>query len=237
MKYVGSKNRICKYIVPIIQNEITNETKGYLEPFVGGANVIDKTKCRNKIGCDINKYLISLLRVVRDNPQLLPKTITESMYYNVKNHKEQYDDWYVGLVGFCATYGSKWFGGYARGTKSDGTTKRDMANEAIRNLLKQSNSLKGCKFKCLSYLDIPKNLSGYVIYCDPPYRGTTGYKDGINYKQFYKWCREMSKKNTVFVSEYDMPDDFVCVCEVGHKTTLKVKEHEKRIERLFVVGD
>lgn len=237
MKYVGSKNRICKYIVPIIQNEITNETKGYLEPFVGGANVIDKIKCRNKIGCDINKYLISLLRVVRDNPQLLPKTITESMYYNVKNHKEQYDDWYVGLVGFCATYGSKWFGGYARGTKSDGATKRDMANEAIRNLLKQSNSLKGCKFKCLSYLDIPKNLSGYVIYCDPPYRGTTGYKDGINYKQFYKWCREMSKRNTVFVSEYDMPDDFVCVCEVRHKTTLKVKEHEKRIERLFVVGD
>lgn len=235
MKYVGSKNRICKYIIPIIQGEITNKTKGYLEPFVGGANVIDKIKCKKKIGCDINKYLISLLRVVRDNPQLLPETVTEDVYCDVRDHKEQYDNWYVGLVGFCATYGSKWFGGYARGLKSDGVTKRDIANEAIRNLLKQSSSLRGCKFKCLSYLDIPKNISGYVIYCDPPYRGTTGYKDSINYEQFYEWCREMSKKNVVFVSEYDMPDDFVCIWKGEHETTLKVKEHEKRIEKLFVL--
>lgn len=235
MKYVGSKNRICNHIVPIIQSKITSKTKGYLEPFVGGANVIDKIRCKNKIGCDTNRYLISLLRVVRDSPQLLPETITEQTYYRVRDHKEQYDDWFVGLVGFCATYGSKWFGGYARAFKADGITKRDMANEAIRNLLKQSNRLRGCKFKHLSYLDIPQNINGYVIYCDPPYRGATGYKDDINYEQFYKWCRNMSKKNTILVSEYNMPDDFVCIWKKEHKTILKVKEHEKRIEKLFVL--
>ena len=37
MKYMGSKSRIAKYIVPIIQEYIDkNEIKNYLEPFVGG---------------------------------------------------------------------------------------------------------------------------------------------------------------------------------------------------------
>lgn len=38
-----------------------------------------------------------------------------------------------------------------------------------------------------------------------------------------------------FVSEYDMPDDFVCIWKGEHETILKVKEHEKRIEKLFVL--
>ena len=49
MKYMGSKSRICKYIVPIIQQYIDkNNIKKYWEPFVGGANVIDKIKCAKK---------------------------------------------------------------------------------------------------------------------------------------------------------------------------------------------
>ena len=43
MRYRGSKSRLSKYLVPIIQNEInTNCSKYYLEPFVGGANISDK---------------------------------------------------------------------------------------------------------------------------------------------------------------------------------------------------
>ena len=37
---MGSKNRLCKEIVPIIQSYVNN-SNGYLEPFVGGANVIE----------------------------------------------------------------------------------------------------------------------------------------------------------------------------------------------------
>nr|WP_319571429.1 DNA adenine methylase [uncultured Draconibacterium sp.] len=40
MKYMGSKNRIAKHILPIILKNRTNEL--YVEPFVGGANLIDK---------------------------------------------------------------------------------------------------------------------------------------------------------------------------------------------------
>lgn len=48
MIYMGSKNRLSKHLIPIIQSYITENTVGYLEPFVGGANVIDKIKCDRK---------------------------------------------------------------------------------------------------------------------------------------------------------------------------------------------
>lgn len=49
---MGSKNRITKYIVPIIQKYIDeNNIQTYIEPFVGG-NVIDKVSCDIRIGSD-----------------------------------------------------------------------------------------------------------------------------------------------------------------------------------------
>lgn len=50
MKYMGSKSRIAKDIVPILQRYIDeNNIDTYVEPFVGGANVIDKIKCKNEL--------------------------------------------------------------------------------------------------------------------------------------------------------------------------------------------
>ena len=50
---MGSKSRISKQIVPIIQRYIQeNNINIYYEPFVGGANVIDKIECNHKIGSD-----------------------------------------------------------------------------------------------------------------------------------------------------------------------------------------
>lgn len=88
MQYMGSKNRMSKELVPIIQNYITENTVGYIEPFVGGANVIDKIKCKNKIGYDIHKELIALLKYSQENE--LPETISEEEYNQVKNNKEDY---------------------------------------------------------------------------------------------------------------------------------------------------
>ena len=58
MKYMGSKSRIAKHIVPIIQRYIDDaNATTYYEPFVGGCNVIDKIKCEVRYGRDTNKYL------------------------------------------------------------------------------------------------------------------------------------------------------------------------------------
>ena len=43
MVYMGSKNRYAPYIVPILQKTIDkHNVNTYIEPFVGGANIIDK---------------------------------------------------------------------------------------------------------------------------------------------------------------------------------------------------
>ena len=60
---MGSKSRIAKYIVPIIQNYIDkNYITKYIEPFCGGCNIIDKIKCDNKIASDSHKYLIEMFK-------------------------------------------------------------------------------------------------------------------------------------------------------------------------------
>ena len=205
MKYVGSKNRLAKELIPIIQSYITDDTKGYLEPFVGGANMIDKISCNNKFGCDIHEELIELLKYIQNTNNVLPTTITEEEYNKVRLNKDKYEKWYIGFVGFCATFGAKYFGGYARGFKEDKITPRDIPAESIRNIEKQRKNLQNIKFKCCSYDEINKNIKDFVIYCDPPYKGTLKYTTDFDYDKFYKWCKEMTKNNIVLISEYWMP--------------------------------
>ena len=239
MWYIGSKNKLSKDLVPIIQSYITSDTKGYLEPFVGGGNIIDKIQCNNKIGCDIHKQLIELLKYTRDYSYLIPDIIAEEEYNKVKSNKEQYEDWYLGLIGFCATFGAKYFGGYARNSKGDNSGKR--TKSAIKNLKKQAPNLQNIKFKCCDFRDIPKDkIKGYVIYCDPPYKNTTKYKTGdFPYEEFYQWCKDMSKDNVVLVSEYNMPDDFTCIWQKETKVNFDSNrksndEKNKRVEKLYI---
>ena len=239
MWYVGSKNRLSKELVPIIQSYINKDTKMYIEPFVGGANMIDKIQCNKKIGSDLHKQLIELLKYARDYSELIPEVILEETYKEVKDNKNKYEDWYVGLVGFCATFGAKYFGGYAR-SKAD-KFNGEKSYLAIKNLKKQAPNLKGIVFYNCSFLDLPKDkINNCVIYCDPPYRDTTKYKtEEFPYEEFYQWCRDMSKNNTVLISEYNMPDDFTCIWEKETKVNFDSnrtsgEDKNKRIEKLYI---
>ncbi|KFZ25989.1 MAG: D12 class N6 adenine-specific DNA methyltransferase [Candidatus Izimaplasma bacterium HR2] len=189
MKFVGSKNRLCKYIIPIIQEIIDDSNcDGYLEVCVGGANVIDKINHNNKIGSDIHKELIALLNYIKILNNPLPTTITEEEYKQVKNNKNNYPNWYIGLVGFCATYGSRYFQGFARGFKADKITPRDIPNEGIRNIEKQRKNLTDVKFYCKNFNEYTnEEINNYVIYCDIPYRSTKRYPEQpkFNYEEFY----------------------------------------------------
>lgn len=234
MKYVGSKNRLSKDLVPIIQEFIDdNNIKHYYEPFVGGCNLIDKIKCENKYGSDIHPYLIALLKQAQTDTSVFPETISEEKYKLVRVNPQNYPDWYVGLVGFCASYNGKWWGGYANGVKTKIGTIRNYTDEAIRNLVKQSPNLKDIKFDCFSF-EFNTHLSNYVIYCDIPYRNSTKYAtDDFPYERFYDWAREMSKDNIVLVSEYWMPDDFECIWSKMLKCMLDKNSRTDKVEKLF----
>lgn len=196
--------------------------------------MIDKIKCDKRVGNDIHKELIAMFREIQNGWQI-PLHISEEEYNSVRDNKSEYPDYYVGLVGFNATFGSKYFGGYARGFKADKVTPRDIPNEALRNLSEQIPKIMDVEFLCGDYKSNEyADLKGAVIYCDPPYQGTTKYAtDSFDYDAFWNWCRKMSKDNYVFISEYNAPDDFECIWSKGVTTSLKVHEHKNRTEKLF----
>ena len=239
LKYMGSKNRIAKYILPIILKD-RKEGQYFVEPFCGGCNSLDKV-ANPRMGNDSNKYLIALLKELQTQIPFNPPHIGEKEYKDIQHNKEKYPDWLVGYAGFNLSFAAMFFGGYRR----DKAGVRNYENEARQNLLAQQNLLAGIEFSCLDYrsLHIP---DGSIVYCDPPYKGTTGYKDKFDHSAFYTWVKEKSKINTVFVSEYNMPDFAECVwekevyhilhpCRSSNLDVLSVGK--KQTEKLFRIKD
>ena len=230
MVYMGSKNRIAKELIPIITKDL-KPNQWYVEPFVGGANMIDKIEHPYKLGADNNKYLIALLEAVQ-NGQELPEHITKDEYIAVKTNKDNYPDWYVGFVGFVSSFRAKFFGGYSGYCTTKTGIQRNYIKERINNILKQN--LDGIKLVCSSYdaLDIPANS---IIYCDPPYNGTTKYKDSFDSDAFWQWCRDKAKEgHTVYVSEYNAPEDFKCIWEKQINSNLG-DTSKTATEKLFTI--
>lgn len=229
MKYMGSKNRIAKEILPIILKDRISEEQYYVEPFCGGCNLIDKVK-GNRIASDCNEYLIELYKAVQVG--FIPSdSYTEEDYKHIKENKDA-NKALAGYFGFALSYGGKWFGGWCR----DSLGKRNYVKEAYNNMLKQIPHIKDINFECSSYdeMSIPGNS---IIYCDPPYRDTTKYNTSFDYDKFYNWCREMrSKGHQIFVSEYNMPDDFKCVWQKEIVSSLtKDTGSKKAVEKLFTL--
>lgn len=75
-------------------------------------------------------------------------------------------------------------------------------------------------------------LPDSVIYCDPPYKGTASYNDCVfNHARFYDWCRKQTMP--ILISEYQMPEDFVCIDETSKAVTLSAGAPKMAIEKLF----
>ena len=228
MIYQGSKARLIKDILLYIQNCIdSNKVSLYIEPFVGGANVIQHIKRVTKIGLDTNKYLIALLKHCQNNPDLTDafEDCSFELYKEVRdsynNGDNRYEDWQKGLVGFCASYGGRFFdGGYGRDKagKSGSIYKR-----RIKYLKNEAKNFMGVSFSVQDYATINCNAitSPAFFYLDPPYAGTKQYKTKICYGQFYHWAREISKHHFVLISEYQMPSDFSPIWTKEHKVMQK----------------
>lgn len=237
MQYMGGKTRIAKEILPIILAD-RKEGQYFVEPFCGGCNVTDKV-LGNRIANDYNEYLIAMFEGLVSGEKY-PEKISRELYNDVKScfraGSDKYDMGLTGWVGFMASYRATFFGGYS-GTysctymRSNGEYK-DRVSEAVRNITKQIPKLQGVKFCSGDY----KNLlipNESIIYCDPPYMGTTGYAKGLDPDEFWQWCRErVYDGHKVYISEYQAPDDFICIWEKGIINRLNT--NKKATEKLFI---
>lgn len=247
MRYMGSKARIARHILPVIL-EGRRPGQWYVEPFVGLANVIHLVGGR-RIGADSNGHVITLLKALQSG-FVPPNSVSKREYEKLRVSKEVTP--LRAFVGFGCSFGGKWFGGYARNDANNdyclqskrsllkqfsgikGAPRNDCA-ESARSLTRQAPGVKGVRFVHSDYADlaVPANS---VVYCDPPYGGTTGYGAPFDHAEFWEWARAMSAAgHRVFVSEYAAPDDFRCVWERKVRMQLRRKDNNAvRTERLFV---
>ena len=234
MKYMGSKNRIAKYILPIILKD-RKENQYYVEPFVGGANMIDKVDS-NRIGADNNEYLIAMWRGLQKNlnrPYIIDKelySLARTAYISKDN--TTFTDFLIGWIGWMGSYNGRFFDG---GYSGHLVGKRDYITEQIRNTEAQISKIKDVLFVHSSYdkLEIPNNS---IIYCDIPYKDTKQYSSSknFNHNNFWNWAREKSQDgHEVFISEYNAPDDFECIWQMEVTNSMNTTKTYKPIEKLF----
>lgn len=228
MTFVGSKRRHARFLVPILE-AARRPDQTYVEPFCGGCNLLEHL-ANPRVANDAHRYLIEMWRALTEREWRPPWYVSEATFRHMRTHPEDYPPELVGFVGFVCAFGSCWFAGYARCK-----AKRNYAAQGARGILKQLPKLLGVEWHNEDYLALripPRSL----VYCDPPYHGTTGYAEAIgDVDVFWNWVRSLGRQgHTVFVSEYRAPDDFEVVWERETSVNIDATRGGKpRVERLF----
>ena len=235
MKYMGSKNRFAKELLPIILKN-RKDNQFYVEPFAGGCNVIDKVK-GNRLASDKSEYLIKMWCDLTQDHKFIKK-IDKDKYDRARTEfnngvNKEFTISEIGWIGFMASYNGRFFDGGYNGNYN----KRDYTKESIDNIYKQIELMKGVQFSFGNYNEIliPNNS---IIYCDIPYKGTKQYSTSKNFNHldFWQWCRDMTKNgHDVFISEYNAPNDFKCVWSKTVNNSMHNNKTYKRVEKLFTI--
>jgi DNA adenine methylase len=201
MQYMGGKAKIARQVITAILAD-TDARDTWYEPFVGGGNVMEHAAphFRRSVGSDAHPDLILMWQHVTAGG-MLPDFVTREEYQALR-HAEP--SWLRGYAGFGASFGGKWFGGY-------GVSPRDgeVVRASFRSVNRQAAvfSQADTRFRWARFGEITPPV-GSVVYCDPPYAGTTTYSTAeFDYRSFYATLRLWASDRFVYLSEYAVPDD------------------------------
>lgn len=203
MTIQGSKVKYAKYIVPILNQCITdNNINTCVDICCGGANIIKTINCENRIAIDKNPYLIALWKELQNPNFEFPSFPTRDDWDRCKNGLET-RDWYTGLVQIFTSYLARGFGG--------GYNKQEKQYWGrVHTVQKDLPYIKTIDFRHDDF-NAMLEFKNALIYVDPPYEGTKQYDISKNfpYINFWETIRQASKNNWVFVSEQHAPVDFI----------------------------
>lgn len=236
MRYQGSKiligHKMHPHIIP---------AEDYYEPFLGGGNFayhLPAGKYKRIYLSDANRYAIAFFQALRDGWEP-PVVCAEEEYLAVKlDYKSDagaYGDALKFWVGHEFSYMGKFFNKYINSCYGEPEHKLWQYRRS-RIAKARRVALMATHLVCQSYADVHP-CPGAVVYCDPPYKSTSClYNKGFSHDDFYDWCREHSRQAMVYVSEYNMPEDFVEIWEKQktHWGNMPGAEIYTRLERLYV---
>jgi DNA adenine methylase len=213
---MGGKTRVASQICAVMRAR-SRGSDTYVEPFLGGGSVaaLMAPEFRTVHLSDANESLVMLWQEVLSGwkpPGHITKPQWEALRADVRPSALK------ALAGFAASFGGKWFAGYA---SSPG---RNYVAGSTRQLVKHASGFRHAEVRHLDYIEAGAFVGpGTVVYCDPPYEGTTGYGavGSFHSAQFWDTMREWTGRGAkVFVSEYTAPDDFVPVWRLKVQVSL-----------------
>lgn len=235
MRYMGGKSRLAKSIRDVILQRVPSTDVTYWEPFVGGCGSFEiiAPEFTRSVGSDLHEDLILMWDSVIKGWEP-PQVVSQGRYKELRDEAPSAER---GFVGFGGSFSGKWFGGYAKGGFQSNGEPRNHQAESARNVLRTRNKLEGrnVTFRLGGYEEITPQ-SGDVVYCDPPYKGTSEYRDaGFNSDSFYTWAEGLAAQGVyVFVSEYESPDGWT---EIYRKERLSstdlASKRKTAVDRLF----
>jgi DNA adenine methylase len=204
MLYMGGKGRLGRHLCEqVLAN--TNRRRRYVEPFLGGGNFykhIASHFAEVYVG-DIHKDLMLMWNAAALG-WTPPGAVSEAEYKRVRASEPSP---LRGFVGFGCSFGGKWWGGYAR-SQCNGDDY--YARHAAKSVLEISKILppnvRGALCRQSYEAWTALIADDCVVYADPPYAKTTGYKGGFDHGEFWRVMTHWSDIGAhVFVSEYVAP--------------------------------
>jgi DNA adenine methylase len=234
MQYMGGKAMIARRVVQAILDD-TPHPKNWFEPFVGGGNVLEYAAPHftRSVAMDAHPDLILMWQAVASGHRP-PKFVSREQYRELRHAESSA---IRGFAGFGASFGGKWFGGY-------GVSPRDgeVCRASYRSVTRQGAVFqdRGVVFRhgLFGSLTPPP---GTVVYCDPPYAGTTGYSTGdFDHGLFYKTLAQWAQDGcAVYVSEYTAPEDvpYTAIWSREKRNVLEAGDNQRTVtEKLFRIG-
>lgn len=230
MRYMGGKSRISKALSEVILAH-TDKREVYVEPFVGGGAMAEKMAphFETVVLNDLHEDLMLMWDAVLNKGWIPPTEVSYEQYQELRYTKEP--SALRGFVGFGCSFGGRWFEGYARYKDTN------FAKSSHNVVLRQAKAIGNAICTQGSYTDLPPVEGVPVIYCDPPYEGTKGYKGGaFPHEVFWAKAQEWAEAGAdVFVSEYSAPVGWEPIWEKEVVGQLDLrKDRTKPVEKLFV---
>ncbi len=203
MRYQGGKARQAKAIAKVL----TAQGRPMLiEPFVGSAWVTARVAAmfEKVVASDLHEDIILLHQAIQEGWRP-PVAISEDEYAAIRQGPPSA---LRGFAGHGASFGGRWFEGYARSARPE-----DYVGESGRSLVRRHGSLGAVRFEHCDYGDhVPGTDS--VVYCDPPYVGLKplGQTPPFDHSRFWSTMDDWSDRGAlVFVSEVTAPDTWAPV--------------------------
>lgn len=228
MTYQGSKEKIAMPIVEILLN-LRKPDQLYWEPFLGSASTFVRMP-GPKLGTDAMTDLVLLWNQLMREEFIEPSFVTKEMY--VQQMKDSKPSALRAYVGFFWSFSGMFDKGYSSEYFQGSRSFYSMQQRA-KKLAEQKAVIQACDYR-------QPDITNALIYCDPPYAGTTQYKGAPNFdtEAFIEWCVVQSKRgNTVVVSEYSLPNPpFQLIESFDFRTSMAVnKRDQSKPENLYIV--